>query len=187
MTKRLLDVTLLLTAAPLWLPVCATLALAVLVCDGRPVFFRQLRVGQAGRMFRIWKLRTMTMEPELAARRPTRLGGWLRVRGLDELPQLLNVLQGHMSLVGPRPLTPEDGARLAQQHPAFAARLHCRPGITGLSQVCGARGAALTSALDAHYARTTSVRLDLSLILRTAWINVVGKRRGQRPLPELSA
>jgi lipopolysaccharide/colanic/teichoic acid biosynthesis glycosyltransferase len=183
MSKRLLDLALLVLAAPLLLPPAAAVALAVLVCDGRPVLFRQDRLGRGGRPFRIRKFRTMTTEPDPADRRPTRLGAWLRGRGLDELPQLLDVLVGDMSLVGPRPLTAADAERLARVHPAFAARLDCAPGLTGLSQVCGARGAALTAAVDAHYARSRSVRLDLAILLRTAWINVVGKRRGRLPLP----
>ena len=101
--KRALDLVLLALAAPPLLAVAALLGLLVWVTDGRPILFSQPRQGRGGRAFRIRKLRTMTLEPDVAARRPTRLGGWLRQRGLDELPQLLNVLWGDMSLVGPRP------------------------------------------------------------------------------------
>jgi lipopolysaccharide/colanic/teichoic acid biosynthesis glycosyltransferase len=125
----------------------------------------------------------MSCEPDVAARRPTRLGGWLRQRGLDELPQLLNVLWGDMSLVGPRPLTAGDAQRLAAGCPDFAQRLAVPPGLTGLSQVCLARGAAQTAALDAHYARHRSLAMDLAILLRTAWMNLVGKRRGARSPP----
>lgn len=183
MRKRLLDLALLVLTSPAWLPILMALVATVWFVDGRPVFFRQPRLGLYGRLFRIWKLRTMTMDADVAQRRPTRLGAWLRAHGLDELPQLIDVLLGRMSLVGPRPLTPEDGARLTREHAAFATRLACKPGITGLAQVCGARGAALTATLDAHYARTRSLRGDVEILLRTAWINVVGKRRGRRPLP----
>jgi lipopolysaccharide/colanic/teichoic acid biosynthesis glycosyltransferase len=88
-----------------------------------------------------------------------------------------------MSLVGPRPLTPADFERLAASQAGFADRLQLPPGLTGLAQVCGARGAALTAALEVHYARRWTPGLDLAILVRTAWINLVGKRRGTRPLP----
>lgn len=178
--KRAFDLVLLLAASPLVGSLILLLALAVLCVDGRPVFFTQIRVGRHRRRFRIWKLRTMTHEPDIQSRRPTRFGAWMRQRGLDETPQLLNVLLGEMSLVGPRPLTPSDADRLVASHPPFAERFSVPPGITGLAQVCGARGAALTAELDAEYARTRTGWMDFSILLRTIWINVVGKRRGYR-------
>ena len=181
--KRLLDLTLLLPLLPLFAGLTGLLALAVLLADGRPLFFRQPRLGQHQRPFTVWKLRTMTCEPALAARRPTRLGQWLRLRGLDELPQLFNVLYGHMSLVGPRPLTPADAARLCALHPPFAARFAASPGLTGLAQVCLAQGVAQSARLDAAYIHARSLALDLKILLRTAWMNLVGKRRGAMPLP----
>lgn len=181
--KRLLDLALLLPLVPFFGLAVGVLALVVLVVDGRPVFFTQPRLGLGRRVFHILKLRTMTCEPDVKARRPTRLGAVLRHHGLDELPQLFNVLVGDMSLVGPRPLTPEDVERLVAQHPALAERFSVPPGITGLPQVCQARGAALTAALDAEYARTRSAAVDVRILLRTTWMNVVGKRRGARPLP----
>ena len=181
--KRLLDLALLLPLVPLFLAAVGLLALAVLVLDGRPVFFHQPRVGIGGRVFTVLKLRTMTCEPDPRARRPTRLGAWLRQRGLDELPQLFNVLRGDMSLVGPRPLTPADAARLTALHPPFAARFAGAPGLTGLAQVCLAEGPALTAELDAAYLARRSAALDLRILLRTAWMNLVGKRRGARARP----
>ena len=181
--KRLFDLALLLPALPAFALLLGMLAFAVLLCDGRPLFFHQLRVGRDHRRFRIWKLRTMTSEPDARQRRPTRLGRFLRQRGLDEIPQLWNVLCGDMSLVGPRPLTPEDAARLCAQHPPFAARFAVPPGLTGLAQVCGARGAVLTARLDTEYVRARNTAWDLVLLMRTLWINVVGKRTGARGLP----
>jgi len=181
--KRLLDLALLLPLVPLFASAVGLLALAVLVLDGRPVFFRQPRVGVGHREFTVLKLRTMTCEPDPTARRPTRLGAWLRQRGLDELPQLFNVLRGDMSLVGPRPLTPADAARLTALHPPFAARFAGQPGLTGLAQVCLAEGPALTARLDAAYLERRSAALDLRILLRTAWMNLVGKRRGAQPRP----
>ena len=185
--KRALDLFLLALAAPPLLALAALLGLLVWAAEGRPILFSQPRLGRDGRPFRIWKLRTMTLEEDVAARRPTRLGGWLRQRGLDELPQLLNVLRGDMSLVGPRPLTAADAERLAAGCPDFEQRLAVPPGLTGLAQVCLARGAAQTAALDAHYARHRSLAMDLALLLRTAWMNLVGKRRGARPPPPAPA
>jgi lipopolysaccharide/colanic/teichoic acid biosynthesis glycosyltransferase len=182
-SKRLLDLALMLPLVPFFGLGVGVLALLVLLLDGRPVFFTQPRLGQGRRTFRILKLRTMTCEPDMRARRPTRLGHLLRHHGLDELPQLFNVLIGDMSLVGPRPLTPEDAERLIATHPPLAARFEVPPGTTGLAQVCQARGAALTAQLDAEYARTRSASVDIRILLRTTWINLVGKRRGSRPLP----
>lgn len=181
--KRALDVALVLATLPLSAPLIAGLALLVLAVDGRPVFFVQERVGKERRSIRVLKLRTMTLEEDPAQRRPTRLGAWLRQRGLDELPQLVNVLRGDMSLVGPRPLTERDAARLCAAHPPFAARFSVPPGLTGLSQACQALGAELTARLDAEYARRQSAALDVRILLRTSWMNVVGKARGKMPLP----
>jgi lipopolysaccharide/colanic/teichoic acid biosynthesis glycosyltransferase len=181
--KRLLDLALVLATLPLWGALVVLLALAVRLCDGAPVLFAQRRVGRRGRLFVIWKLRSMTTEPDPVRRQATRLGGWLRSHGLDELTQLWNVLCGDMSLVGPRPLAPADLQRLSALHPGFDDRLALPPGLTGLAQVCGAHGAPLTAALDRHYARRWTPGLDLAILVRTAWINVVGKRRGARPLP----
>lgn len=181
--KRLLDLALMLPLLPFFGLAVGGLALAVLIADGRPVFFTQPRLGRGRRVFHILKLRTMTCEEDVKARRPTRLGAVLRHHGLDELPQLINILKGDMSLVGPRPFTAQDAERLIAKHPALASRFDVPPGLTGLAQVCQAQGAALTAALDAEYARTRSAAVDLRILLRTAWMNVVGKRRGARPLP----
>jgi lipopolysaccharide/colanic/teichoic acid biosynthesis glycosyltransferase len=116
----------------LLLPVIAALALLVRVVDGAPVFYRAQRVGRGGRVFRMYKLRTMRSGPGpliTTAHDPriTRLGAWLRRRRLDELPQLLNVLRGEMALVGPRPESPEYAAHYGAQR---ADMLRLWPGIT---------------------------------------------------------
>jgi lipopolysaccharide/colanic/teichoic acid biosynthesis glycosyltransferase len=183
--KRALDLALLLPVLPAWAIVTGVLAGAVALVDRRPIFFTQPRCGRGRALFRVWKLRTMTTEPDEAERRPTRLGRFLRERGLDELPQLYNVLRGDMSLVGPRPLTPADAARLGAADARFDQRFAVPPGLTGLAQICGVRGAALTAAVDAYYVANGSAAVDIGVLLRTAWINVVGKRRGVRPLPPL--
>ena len=181
--KRLLDLALLAPTAPLWAAVTAVCGAAVFLCDGPPIFFVQERVGRGGRRFWVWKLRTMTGEPDVRDRTATPLGVFLRARGLDEVPQLWNVVRGDMSLVGPRPLIPSDCERLAAAYPEFERRHAVAPGITGLVQISGATGAEYTSRLDALYARTWSVPRDIAILARTVWINVVGKRRGAlRPL-----
>lgn len=180
---RLLDLVLLLPLVPVFGVVIGALAAVVWLTDGRPLFFSQPRVGRSRRPFRIWKLRTMTTEADVSQRRPTRVGAWLRHRGLDELPQLFNVLRGDMRLVGPRPLEPRDADRLVAQHGPFAARFDVPPGLTGLAQVCQAQGVQLTARVDAEYARARSTSLDLSILVRTAFMNVVGKTRGKRSLP----
>jgi lipopolysaccharide/colanic/teichoic acid biosynthesis glycosyltransferase len=180
---RLLDLALLLPLVPAFAVVIGALAAVVWLVDGRPIFFSQPRVGRSRRPFRIWKLRTMTTDADVSQRRPTRLGAWLRHRGLDELPQLFNVLRGDMRLVGPRPLEPKDADRLVAQHGPFAARFDVPPGLTGLAQVCQAQGVQLTARVDAEYAKSRTTSLDLSILVRTAFMNVVGKTRGKRPLP----
>ncbi len=158
--KRFLDVALTLLAAPLWLPALALAALAVLVCDGRPVVFRQMRAGFGGRPFALLKLRTM------AGGRVTRLGAALRRLSLDELPQLVNVLAGDMSLVGPRPLPVE---YLPRYTPEQARRHLVRPGLTGWAQVHGRN--ALTwerkFAYDVEYVERRGLMLDLKILCLT--------------------
>jgi lipopolysaccharide/colanic/teichoic acid biosynthesis glycosyltransferase len=181
-TKRCLDLSLIALSAPFVSIALGALAMAVVLLDGRPVFFVQPRLGRGRKPFNIWKLRTMSTERDPRDRRPTRLGNWLRHRGLDELPQLFNVATGQMSLVGPRPLCRDDADRLTAQYPAFERRFEVAPGITGLAQLSGARGAEVTAQLDGDYARACGVWLDLRILIWTLWINVVGKSRGYRAL-----
>jgi len=179
--KRTFDLLFLLPLLPFFGVAVAVLALVALVTHGRPIFFRQPRLGRNRKPFLIWKLRTLTTAADPLARVPTRFGGWMRGRGLDELPQLFNVLRGDMSLVSPRPLTTADAERLVALHPPFERRFQVQPGLTGLAQISGARGAVLTAALDSDYALHSSVGRDLTILLRTSWINLVGKRLGTRP------
>jgi len=160
-------------------------ALAIWLDSPGPIWFRQPRIGRDGRPFTMWKLRTMRHVPEQlglnqAVRndpRVTRVGAWLRRTSLDELPQLINVLRGEMSLVGPRPHAP--GTRAAGRlfedvAPRYAARHRVKPGMTGLAQVRGWRGETDTElkllqrvASDLEYIETWSLRLDFEILLRT--------------------
>lgn len=177
------------------LPLLAATALAVLVIDGRPVFFAQTRVGRDGRPFTMWKFRTMhdgaeLLLPDLAAHnehdgelfklrrdpRVTRLGRRLRRVSLDELPQLWNVITRDMSLVGPRPLLPGEAFRMPEEMVRW--RLGVRPGMTGLWQVSGRADLAWRDAvrLDRHYVEHWSVRLDVLVLCRT--VGAVLRGRG---------
>jgi lipopolysaccharide/colanic/teichoic acid biosynthesis glycosyltransferase len=166
-----MDVGLSLVALGVFAPVQAVAALLISIDDGGPIFFVQERVGRGRRPFRIYKLRTMRDG------RVTRVGRWLRATGLDETGQFVNVLVGDMSIVGPRPLTAADVARLGWDHTEHDARFRVRPGITGLVQVLGTTSAYRSSALDALYARSRSDRRDLELIAISFAMNVLGKDR----------
>ena len=136
---RLIDAGIALVALIVLAPVLVVLALIVLAADGRPVLFRQKRIGKSGRPFLILKFRTMRAadgpRPANAAvddSRVTRAGAWLRKTKLDELPQFLNVLWGDMSLIGPRPEVPE---YVQLDNPLWRAVLESRPGITDLASL----------------------------------------------------
>ena len=191
--KRAVDLigatVLLIVLAPVWL----TIALLIMMDSPGPILFRQWRVGQYGVPFRMFKFRTMVEGAE--ARKPallhmneaaeglfkingdprlTRVGQWLRRTSLDELPQLLDVISGRMSLVGPRPLVPEEDALIAGSH---RGRLSMRPGMTGVWQVNGASAIPIREMveLDRDYIKRWSIWLDIKLLLRTA-SHVVDRR-----------
>jgi len=175
--KRTVDVVLggamiLLSSVPL-----ALAALAIKLEDGGEVIFRQQRVGRDGKLFRIFKLRTMTVMREAPSgpdrlhrddARITRVGNVLRKVGLDELPQLFNVLSGAMSLVGPRPTLE---FQVAQYDDFQRRRLEAKPGITSLAVVSGRNALSWTERikLDVWYIDHWSLRLDLSILFRTLW------------------
>ena len=185
--KRLLDLVLVAVFAPLWLPLLALVAAYQLAVAGRPVLFRQTRVGAGGRTFEMVKFRTMRVGAEEDGR--ARLAEvddarilpacrWIRARRLDELPQLLNVLRGEMSLVGPRPERPELTAGFEAELPAYAKRHEVPPGITGLAQVNGRyhTDASYKLGYDLQYLANWSPVLDLEILLRT--VAVLLRREG---------
>jgi sugar transferase EpsL len=172
--KRLVDILLVLLAAPLWLPLLGVLALVVRWKLGAPVLFRQERPGLGGRPFTLLKLRTMTNFRGAGGNlssdeeRLTPFGKKLRGSSLDELPELFNVLRGEMSLVGPRPLLMR---YLDRYTPEQARRHEVRPGITGWAQVNGRNAISWEEKfrLDVWYVDHRSLWLDLKILLRTAW------------------
>ena len=156
-------------------PVMAAVAVAVRLMLGRPVLFRQLRAGRGGRPFVLLKFRTMREGPGEDAARLPRGGRWLRRFALDELPQLVNVLRGEMSLVGPRPL-PMD--YLPLYAPREALRLAVRPGLAGLAQAAGRNAVGWTERLelDARYAEAPPrASVDALLLLRCARLALAGQ------------
>ncbi|MFE2428912.1 sugar transferase [Streptomyces sp. NPDC059373] len=182
--KRTIDVMGAAVLITLLSPVLIAAAVAITLDSRGPVLFRQRRTGQHGREFHVLKLRTMRVGSErqrqaLAASnetdghlfkiredpRVTSTGRWLRRFSLDELPQLFNVLMGHMSLVGPRPLPLEDSAFTGEAR----HRLRVRPGLTGLWQISGRSDLSWdeTLRLDLTYVDTWSLRLDLRILART--------------------
>jgi lipopolysaccharide/colanic/teichoic acid biosynthesis glycosyltransferase len=170
--KRVVDVVGASAALVVLSPVLAVVALLVRVRMGSPVLFRQQRPGRGGRPFAITKFRTMTdrrdVDGELLpdAERLTALGRWLRRTSLDELPELLDVVRGDMSLVGPRPLLME---YVALYSPEQARRHEVRPGITGWAQVNGRNAVTWEDkfALDVWYVDHRSTRLDVEILART--------------------
>ena len=142
------------------------IALVVRITMGSPVLFRQERPGLHGRPFALVKFRTMRSGPGTDAERLTRLGRFLRSTSLDELPELLNVLRGDMSLVGPRPLLT---SYLDLYSPEQARRHEVRPGITGLAQVSGRNAVEWEERfrLDVLYVDTWTIGTDLKILLRT--------------------
>jgi lipopolysaccharide/colanic/teichoic acid biosynthesis glycosyltransferase len=178
--KRLVDVCIAATALVLLFPVIALVALVVRCTLGRPILFRQRRPGCNGRPFTILKFRTMRQVngvPVSSADsdRLSATGQLLRAASLDELPQLVNVLRGDMSLVGPRPLLME---YLDRYTPTQARRHEVRPGITGLAQVNGRNALSWDErlAMDVWYVDHVSLRLDLKVLVRT-FVTVI-RRRG---------
>ena len=187
--KRAVDAFAALGLLLFCAPLLAVIALAIKCQDGGPVLFRHKRCGQGAEPFGLWKFRTMRVDaaerlaalleedPDAEAEwlktrklrddpRVTRLGRFLRRSSLDELPQLLNIIRGEMSLVGPRPVMAEE---LAAYGPARAAYEAVRPGVTGLWQVSGRNDLSFEArvSLDAAYVRTWSLRADAAILART--------------------
>ena len=186
MAKRFMDLAVCIATLPILLPLLLGCALAVRFTSAGPVLFRQKRLGRNGRLFEMLKFRSMYVNaPDLRNPdgstfngeddpRTTPAGKWLRKFSLDELPQLINILRGDMSVVGPRPDIPD---AISKYRPIDYARMTVRPGITGWAQVHGRNSLPweIRRDYDLEYVRTASVLLDLSIILRTFPLVLTGK------------
>jgi lipopolysaccharide/colanic/teichoic acid biosynthesis glycosyltransferase len=206
--KRILDVTLIVLSAPLWLPLMGLLMLAVRLSSRGPIFYRQERVGHHGRRFMIYKFRSMKVDAatdvheaylehlikesvpmvKLDGAGDPRIVPWgrlMRATGLDELPQIFNVLRGEMSLVGPRPCTVHEFSRYSKWQ---QERVKAAPGLTGYWQVNGKNKTTFNEMIqmDIFYAKNVSFGLDLSILLKTIPALVeqtsesFGRRRAQK-------
>jgi lipopolysaccharide/colanic/teichoic acid biosynthesis glycosyltransferase len=181
MSKRLIDLAIGLVGVSAFLLSLPWVALAIVIESGRPVFYRQTRLGQGGRPYRILKYRTMRRDAEADGKpqwaleedpRMTRVGRLLRRIYLDEVPQFMNVVLGQMSVVGPRPERPELVAELEKGIPFYRARLMVKPGITGWAQINYGKGASIEGSAekleyDLYYIKHRGLILDLWIILRT--------------------
>ena len=190
--KSALDITCILLALPIWLPLMILLMVVTRLASPGPIFYRQKRVGLGGRHFSIWKFRTMKVSAEtqthehyfhelMKVDRPmTKLdtygdprlapfGRFLRASGLDELPQIFNVLCGEMSLVGPRPCTPNE---FAHYEPWQRERVNALPGLTGYWQVNGKNKTTFNEmiVMDLFYLKNLSILLDLKIIFKTCTV-----------------
>jgi exopolysaccharide biosynthesis polyprenyl glycosylphosphotransferase len=185
--KEIVDVTIAGVLLLLSLPLLLVAAVLVKLTSSGPMLYQQQRVGKQGKEFTMYKLRTMVDRaeertgPVLASRQDTRVtqvGRILRVTRIDEVPQLFNVLNGTMSLVGPRPERPEFTKEFAQTVPGYAERLQVKPGLTGLAQINGEYHTTPEYKLkyDLAYIYNYSLWLDLRIVTET--VKVMLTRRG---------
>jgi sugar transferase (PEP-CTERM system associated) len=187
--KRVFDVIVSVILLILCSPLMLFAVAAILSESGRPVLYRQRRVGEKDKFFYIFKFRTMNQDAEADGKarwaasgdpRITRVGRWLRRTRIDELPQIFNILQGKMSFVGPRPERPEFVEVLAQKIPYYGERHRVKPGLTGWAQICYPYGSTERDAFekleyDLYYVKNYSLFLDLIILLQTVEVVVIGK------------
>ena len=195
--KRILDVTVAALLLILALPLGAAIALAILVENRGPVFFAHTRIGKGKRRFRLWKFRSMVVDADAMLKRHlrahpddlaewremhklkddprvTRVGRWLRRSRLDELPQLISVLRGEMSMVGPRPIVEEE---IAKYGPVFPLYVQVLPGLTGLWQISPHTHTSYRerTELDMKYMRERTLWMDLLVLLKTVRVVIFGR------------
>jgi sugar transferase (PEP-CTERM system associated) len=189
LSARVLDLAAAAVLLVIAAPFMVFAVLAILIEGGRPVLYRQQRVGFLGKTFTVYKFRSMVKDAEADGRpqwatpedeRVTRTGRWLRKLRIDELPQLFNVLRGDMSLVGPRPERPEFVQRLSQTVPYYHERHVVKPGLTGWAQLCYPYGSSERDAMeklqyDFYYIKHKSLIFNLMVLLQTAEVVLWGK------------
>lgn len=188
--KRLTDLLIAFPLLLIGLPVMLLSSLAVMLESRGPLIYKQQRVGQNGRLFTIWKFRSMRADAETNGAqwaqandtRITKVGKFLRLTRIDEMPQLVNILRGEMSFIGPRPERPEFTEELKKQIPFYDLRHLIKPGLTGWAQVMYPYGASQEDALqkfqyELFYLKNYSLGLDLKIVLRTIAVVLFGKGR----------
>jgi len=186
--KRIADILLASIALMLSFPFWVWAVIAILLTDGRPILYPQTRVGRGGRIFTIYKFRSMIKEAEkhtgavLSDKddpRVTHVGRFMRKTALDEIPQLISIFQGDMSWVGPRPERPEFVREFLLHIPNYSRRYEVKPGLTGLAQVCGHYKSTPEEKLfyDLDYLRRRNLWLDLQIWL-LSWANTLFGRWG---------
>ncbi len=187
--KRIFDLVMSLILLIVMLPIMLLTALLILIEDGWPLFYRQERVGKSGRTYMVAKFRSMFKNAEKEGKpqwattddpRVTRVGGWIRKLRIDELPQIINVLKGEMSFVGPRPERPYFVDLLTAQVPYYSMRHSIKPGITGWAQVRYPYGASVEDAIeklqyDLYYVKNHSLFLDLIILVDTVGVVLLSK------------
>ncbi len=184
LVKRGFEIIFSLALLFFTLPVLVTLAIAIKLESKGPVFYRQERVGYMGKPFYVIKLRSMYIDaekngPQWASKndpRVTRVGRFIRKTRIDELPQLINILKGEMSLIGPRPERAVFTEKFAKQIPGFKQRLIAKPGLTGWAQVNGGYDVTPEQKfeMDMYYINRQSIWLDLQILYRTVWVVLSG-------------
>jgi sugar transferase (PEP-CTERM system associated) len=187
--KRSVDVAGSLVLLAVTLPIMAVVAIAIALESGFPILYRQERVGRGGKTFVIWKFRSMRQDAEADGEprwaqpgdpRVTRVGRFMRKMRIDELPQLFTVLNGDLSLVGPRPERPAFVAQLAGQIPFYNARHSVKPGVTGWAQVRYVYGASREDAkkkleYDLYYVKNHTLLLDVLILFETVRVVLRGE------------
>lgn len=189
-SSRLLDLAASLVVLAISLPAMLVTVIAIKLEDGltAPALYSQRRVGLGGREFRVLKFRSMRKDAEANGAvwaqhsdpRVTRVGAVIRKLRIDELPQILNVLRGHMSFIGPRPERPEFVAELSEKIPYYVQRHSVKPGITGWAQLCYPYGSSEQDALeklqyDLYYIKNNNLLFDLAILVQTAEVVLLGK------------
>jgi exopolysaccharide biosynthesis polyprenyl glycosylphosphotransferase len=190
--KRLGDLALGATLLAISTPLLIIAAIAIKIDDRGPVFYSQIRTGLYGEPYRVWKLRSMTIDAETGGprwaeksdKRITRVGKWLRQLRIDELPQLISVIKGEMSLIGPRPERPDIEEVIEKQIPHYRVRHWIRPGLSGWAQVCYPYGASVEDSriklsYDLYYLRNASIALDFLILIKT--IRLIARCKGAIP------
>ncbi|HEY7752019.1 MAG TPA: sugar transferase, partial [Ignavibacteriaceae bacterium] len=187
--KRIMDIVISFLILILSVPITILAATAIKIDSSGPIFFRQERIGMTGKKFKIIKFRSMFKDAEKYTGpvwsqkgdpRVTRIGRFLRRFRIDEIPQMINVLKGEMSLVGPRPERPVFVEKLSQEIPYYPRRLKVRPGITGWAQVKhkydeNIEDVKIKLRYDLFYIENMSLRMDFKILTRTIFVVLFGK------------